>query len=327
MKFIWDRKLLGYLLIAVCIVLVTRHILINKSQLQELSKFSLLHIFLWVLINLIHQIVVAFKAMYVCQHLGLKGISKRQWLKIHFTSFFLNHHITQGGKVYRSIVLKNEFQFPYTESIAMATFLVWYEGMFALSITAFSMWFSRINFIFHGVDIAVIFMLLLGGFFVSPFLGRFLLGRLNLRNEKLAWLHRKTTDAAKSIFHCMRSASFIIILTLFSLIAFALLSASTYIFFDGIGVHFNIGQLYFYSALTLCIFIFQITPNNFGIAELIYGFLGESVGVAFGNTLLMAGALRFLFYLVIAAVTIILNRGLAFLKFSKQLPIKNEFSG
>lgn len=323
----WDKKLLGHVLIAVCAVLVIRHILIHKSQLHELAGFSPLHVLLWVFINLMYQIVVAFKAMYICEHLGLKNMGKWQWLRIHLTSLFLSHHITQGGKVYRSVVLKKEFQFPYTEGIAMTTFLVWYEAMFALSTTALAMWFSQINFIFCGVDAAVIIMLLLGGFSVSPFLGRFLLGKLNLKDEKLVWFHRKAADVTEGIFHCMRNISFIMTLTAFSLIAFVLLSFSTYIFFDGIGVHLNIGRLYFYSALTLCIFVFQITPNNFGITELIYGFLGKNVGVAFGNSLLIVGALRFLFYLIIAVMTICLNGGLSFLKFFKQLRTNNEFSG
>lgn len=308
-KFKYNKKVMGYLLIAVCVLIVVRHVYMHREELNQLSHFSALHIGLWILCQVSFTLVTGVKMLIVHKGFGLKDISLIKWLKIFFISRFIASNVSQGGKVYRYVVLKNLYGFSFTKSIGVSAFLLWYEAVFSMGMLVLFLLAYRQPFILRNVNILNIILPLWLLCLCGPFVGSMIVTRLPGKGERMEWIRRKFDELTMSFRQITKSPAFFAILLMWSALNFAILCTAMYIFFHGLGIMgMTFIQTGLFSATIISSNILSVTPNNVGIMELIIGLLGETIGVTLANTIVASGGLRILMYVITAVVTLILSK-------------------
>lgn len=322
LKNLYNQKILGYVFLAICLGLVIRHVILHKEQLTELSNFSPIHIVFWVALQLSFHVIAAIKIYIVQKGFGLKGISYGAWLKIYFMNKFIDSNVSQGGKLYRLAVLKKNYNFSYTKSISVSTFMTWYESTLSLGIMLILISLYDQPFVIKNINVFFIILPLFLVALVSPFVGKFLISIVPVKGEKMDWLKNKFTELAESVTQAARRFQFLTVLFSWALFGFLILSLSVHVFFDGLGTdQMTWIQTGLFTATIVSSSILKITPNNLGIIELITGLLAETVGISLGNAIVASGGLRILLYLTVALIAFVVNK---FVKLEEVAPETEE---
>ena len=308
-KFKYNKKIMGYVLIAVCVLIVVRHVYLHREELHQLSNFSAMHITLWIMCQITFTLVTGIKMLIVHKGFGLKDMALFQWLKIFFISRFIASNVSQGGKVYRYVTLKNTYGFTFTKSIGVSTFLLWYDAAFSLGMLVLFLLAYGEPFVLRNVNILHIIFPLWMLCLCGPFVGTMVVSRLPGTGERMQWVRQKFEELTMSFQQITKNPAFFAVLLMWSGLNFAILCTAMYIFFHGLGITQMTGvQTGLFSATIISSNILSVTPNNVGIMELIIGLLGETVGVTLANTIVASGGLRILMYIITAVLTLIISK-------------------
>ena len=103
--------------IALCFAIIVRNFNSLNQEINYLTKFSTPKLFALIsLLTAIH-ITACLKLLSILKELGLSKISFFAWFNIYTISRIINIHVTEGANVYRSLKLKKDYDFSYTDSI------------------------------------------------------------------------------------------------------------------------------------------------------------------------------------------------------------------
>lgn len=305
----FNRVILQVIIISVCIGIVGWHIVHNREDLVQLTTFSIKHIIalyiFWFVLNLIN----AHAALFVYSELGLKTIKFRQWLKIYFIALYLGSSFWQGGKLYRTIVLKKHFAVSYTSSIVFSLFTGWYRAIISLVVANVFILWSHLDLSFYGINLfAITFSVLIFGLAI-PFVGKRVFPIKGLKGRKILWVQSKILDLFDQIQLCAHP-KILLGLLCYMLITLPLSAGSIYTFYHGFKVSLSLLETTAFTVVNLIVSAFPITPQNLGVTEIVYGFMSESVGIAFGNSMIVMGGLRLVTMLLMALIALILEKSI-----------------
>ena len=88
-------------------------------------------------------------------------------------------------------------------------------------------------------------------------------------------------------------------------VSFIFYALAVYIAFAGIGVHLNAEASLLFTVVILLNSVVNITPNNIGVMELLYGGLAHAMGLTLGEGVLACGIIRVLGYLLVAGLALL----------------------
>ncbi len=295
-----NKRILQYIIFFLCIFFILKYLILHHNELSSLAHFNKIYIVEILMLGLLSHIIGSYKMYIILKNLGLKQLGSFEWLKIYTTSRLLNFNITQGGNIYRGLKLKKGYGFTYAKSLGMASFLSWFEMILILSTTAILLVTLNQNLILFGINTLYFISTLLILIIILPFSGKYILNRLHSKNEKILWIYGRLTDLMGSIVNCTKNYRFLAKISFLSIFSLFILNLQLFIFFKALSIHLNFAQIALFTSLTMVISIVNITPSNIGIAELLYGFLSQSLGQPLSAGIVASGVLRILMFFVTA---------------------------
>jgi uncharacterized protein (TIRG00374 family) len=303
-----NKKWLQYGIVALCAIFIIKYFMAHTAELKLILNLNLFYITIILLFNLLIHLIASYKMYFVLKKLGLHRISYYQWLKIFSISRFLNFHITQGANVYRSVVLKKEHGFSYTNSISMLTFMGWAESVFILLISCLSIALINKNLSIEGINIFSILLILFIVFLISPFIAQKILRKVSVKIKYLNWVHSKLDHLSEIVIECIKNTDIIFKIFLLSVLAFACYLTAIHASFEAIGIVLSLDEVILFVVIILLNGIINITPSNIGIMELMCGYLSLSLGGTLGYGIIACSILRVLGYLMVAFLTLLWSK-------------------
>jgi len=299
------KKLLSYILIATALGIILRHFLLDKEEIHRLTQISFNHQILLIFIYLLIHQLSTLKIFIFLRKLGLRDIKYLDWFKIFIVSRFANLHVTQGANIYRSIKLKKEYDFPYTKSISLIAVFTWFECVIVLTILAFILLSANNHQTIKGINILSLTFGMITLFLALPYVSRYILLRIQPRQEKLVWLRERIKDLIESLIKSLHDYKLVLMITLISSITFCILSGWIYICFDAIGTKVNLTFVAIFTTTIIFSRAFNIVPGNIGLRELLCGYLGQAFGWGISPGIIVSGLIRIVEYLTVTILGIL----------------------
>jgi len=306
------KFILQFIFIFICLSFIVRYFAANKNEFLLIKNISIVNALSLTVLFILTNLTASYKMLLILKNLGLKEIKFSKWFKIFAASRFINFHVTQGANLYRIAILKKYYNFSYPKGISMAIYFTWLEIVMILTATLiYTKLFT------NDVDTAIVNiqnLLFLGIILilVLPFLINRLFKIYNPQNKHLAWVKEKLVDIVGSIMLQIRNHQLIKNFTLLSIVSYFLCFAIVYLCFASINIHLRPSQIGMFTATLILSRTVYILPGNLGLAELICGALSQYMGTTLGSGVLVASLFRIMDYLIIAVLSIIFGKSLAF---------------
>ena len=268
----------------------------NASILLNFPHYSLL---LMLLIATTHNVAMSFRYLVILQSLGLKT-KVLSWFRIFLLGQILNTFVGQSGNVYRTLALKRQYGFNYTNTIATYAAFAWMDTLLGafLALLVIVLWDS--SFELGGVNVLAIIGILLLSLLAAPLLfkgmSRIFVSWVEHQNSWLAKLIRLSSNALK----VTTNPSLLATTSVVGLVTFALNTIMIDLAFRGLEISLTL------PALVLFVFLYRlsglviITPDNLGVRELAYGFLSQAIGLEMCDGLIVSGIIRLVSYVTLA---------------------------
>lgn len=291
------KALLPYFLTGVFIFLIIRYFIHNKDDLKIILKLDVIYVFCISLTVTTLNIIIAYQFYRILKDAGLEMCTYFNWLRIYFISNFLNVFITQGGSIYRTLVLKKRFQFSYTNSISAITFLTWFQMIFCLVVSIAVIlifntnsfeYITNIVFLLSGLTISSLFF---------PIVVHKTLPYIKLKNKYLFWIQRKTEELIKFLNDNIKNYSLLAEITILSFVTFIFFCLCMFFVFSSLNISAHIIEIVLLVTTILISRSLNIVPGNIGITELACGYLYGLLGGSTGNGIIASGVLRTVSYL------------------------------
>lgn len=286
---------------AVLIVYFMRKYTDDISNLQYLSLYDILVISVW---SLVSYTAYAYAVYVVLIDVGLKGLGPFGWLRLYFVSRLVNLVVTQGGNVFRLVLLKTKYGFSYTNSIGVTVLLIWVNAVIAL--------LASIFFLAEGGQAtAVASSKLLYWSIVAA--STLMLGPLILVwtiqhfRESSIWQSKILTpfgDVAEFFASTMKKFALFSQISLLSVVHFAFFIGANYFSFRAIGQPAGIAAVCIYTTALVFTRYINVVPGNLGVSELVAGLVSEQIGIGFGNGVIVSGIIRIVEVLIIVPLGI-----------------------
>ena len=302
------KKFLSYILIAIALGIIFRHFLIYKEEIHRLTQISFQHQILLIFIYLLIHQLSTLKIFIFLKKLGLRDIKYLEWFKIFIVSRFANLHVTQGANIYRSIKLKKEYDFSYTKSVSLIAVFTWFECVIVLMVLAFILLGTNNHQTIKGINILSLTFGMIILFLALPFVSRYMLLRIQPRQEKLIWLRERIKELIETLIQSLHDYKLVLIITLISSMTFCILSGWIYICFDAIGTKANLTFVAIFTTMIIFSRAFNIVPGNIGLRELLCGYLGQAFGWGISPGIIVSGIIRIVEYLTITVLGITFAR-------------------
>ena len=129
--------------------------------------------------------------------------------------------------------------------------------------------------------------------------------RLDVRAPRLRWLHDKCLEMAAYTKESVRDHVLLKRFFILSAASFVLYVLAVYIAFASIGVHLSAEASLLFTVVILLNSVVNITPNNIGVMELLYGGLAHIMGLTLGEGVLACGIIRVLGYFLVGGLTLL----------------------
>lgn len=285
-------------LVAICTIFIFKYFSDHFAELKQISAISSFDLGVVFLLALAIHYFTTFKIFIILKKLDITGITFDRWFRIFSLSRFLGSHLSQGGNLYRTVKLKQEFNFSYTNSIGVMIVLTWLDAIFICLIAIGILSFLRVDLSFGRINVIQLLgagVLFLGA---APFFANFILRCCYRRSAAAKWLHQKIETLGNSFQKSVQDIPLLIKMFLLSAMVFFLHTMIVFVIFGALlsPVHFSEATVL--TVLTLLSAVVNITPNNIGITEVFYGFLAKNFGSNFGSGIIACGLSRLVFYIV-----------------------------
>ena len=307
-------QLVAIVIFALMIVYFMRKYASDISNLQHLSLKDILLIAAW---SLASYTAYAYAVYVVLVALGLKRLGPIGWLKIYFVSRLANMFVTQGGNVFRLVILKKKYNFSYTNSISVTVFLIWINALIALFAALFILADRRITLDAEftsllGWSILAVLVLMLGPLLIVWLIQHF--RKSSIWQSPVLLPFRDIADFFASI---MKNVSLLSQITSLSVAHFLFFVGVNYFCFRAIGQPVGIAAVCLYTTAFVFTRYINIVPGNLGVSELVGGLVSEQIGIGFGNGVLVAGIIRIIEIMIIVSIGLIFGQLFALSSFRK----------
>ena len=282
------------------------------SDISNIRNISLSDLFLIGLWSFVSYTAYAYAVYIVLVDTGLKNLGSVGWIKIYFVSRLANLFITQGGNVFRLVILKKKYDFSYTNAIGVTGFLVWINAVIALLASAFFLAGVGQTSLVLGLSlfhwsIVLALALLTGPSFIAWAI-------VSSRNSS-AWQSRFLRpfgDLAKFFIATLKKPALFSQITILSMVHFTFFVGVNYFTFRAIGQPIEIAAVCLFTTAFVFTRYINVVPGNLGVSELAAGLVSEQMGVGFGNGLLVSGIVRIVEVVMILLIGLLYGKVLAF---------------
>jgi len=308
-------QLFGIAMFVLAIVYFMRKYSADISSLQYLSLPDIFLIGAW---SFVSYGAYAYTVYVVFVDLGLKGLGLFGWLRIYLVSRLVNFLVTQGGNLYRLILLKKKYNFSYTNSIGVTTFLVWINALIALMASAYFLAGFERKLYLHGVSllswsVLALVMLLLGPLLIVRSIQSF--RRSSIWQSRAL---RPFANIADFFTASLKNGRLLARLTILSAIHFCFFVGVNYFSFQAIDQPVDLAIVCIFTTAFVFTRYVNVVPGNIGLSELVGGLVSEQMGVGFGNGLLVSGIVRIVEVIMILLIGLIYGQFMVFNYFARR---------
>jgi len=297
------KKFIQYTILTIIAFFIYRYFQNNREELKQIIHIKPKYILFMGVSYALILLALSYKMFLILRSYGLKDISLIDWFKIYLTSRILNTHITQSGNIYRTVKLKKDYQFPYTESIGVLTLFTWLELLFILVTSLVFLNILDREYLHNNPLILWFHLVTISSIALAPFMARFIFSQIKINNKTLQWVNHKLSEVAQNFTESLKDKVLLIQFTLISMISFVLIIATVYTSFLSIGIKLPITSVILFTVLNQLSGLFIITPGNLGVTEIFFGYLSKLLGNSMGQGILVSAILRVILY----GVTILLT--------------------
>ena len=296
------KTFIKYLILLMALFFIITYFKSHQKDLSLFFQLSPTAITKLFILSFSIMLLYSYKVLLIYKSLELK-ISYLNWLSIFSISRFLNLHFMQGANIYRSVILKKDYNFPYTQSIGLISAYVWLEtitiltfSIIVISATAFTENFS----IFFKLIVGLILL------YSSPLILDILI-RINKNsrhqyrnNQSIPNQASKYLSALQSFTHhllaIIKNRPLILNYFYISFITFVMYIVSVNICFTTLNNPLSLGDTTLFTAMLILSRIINIIPGNIGIAEIGCGFLAKILGSNISLGIIISTIFRVLNY-------------------------------
>jgi len=302
------RKLLIQISISIlCFGGIAFYFFNHQEEFLLIKKFSAANIILILVLLTFNNTMHSYRTLLVLRNMGLKSISFFEWLKIFTVSRFINFYVVQGANLYRIAKLKKDFHFSYTRSISMTFFFTWLDINFLLFITMICVVILPRN----DYDFMKTLFSLAGAFilcFCSPFLLKIIFRMIPDFHKGVSWVKAKL-DALTDTFYSESKkvkllGAYFILLTVF----FLSLTFVMNICFSALGYNLGFTRCFLFALIFIISRTINITPGNFGLAEILCGYFSGFMGASIGSGIIVSGIIRVVNFIMLSLFTLFVNQ-------------------
>ncbi len=266
------------------------------SSIWSLSPLDLLLIGIW---SFVSYSAYAYAVYVMLISAGLKNVGPFGWLRIYFVSRVANFLVIQGGNVFRLVLLKKKYNFPYTNSLGITVFLVWVNALIALLASFFFLIGNEFDVAAVGLELSSWVLLFSLALLVGPML---VVRLINSYRTAAFWNFRipqLIANVSRYFTDITKDSSLIGKTIYLSSIHFFFFAGVNYLAFYAIGYPIGIAETCFFTTAFVFTRYVNIVPGNIGLSELVGGLVAEQLGIGFGNGLLVSGIVRMIEILMI----------------------------
>jgi uncharacterized membrane protein YbhN (UPF0104 family) len=279
------------------------------SNLRNLSVADVLLIGAWSFVSYTAYAYAVFVALI---SLGLKKLGPYDWIKIYFVSRLANLFVTQGGNVFRLLVLKKKYGFSYTKSTGVTGFLLWVNALIALLASLVVLAGTEKTSFMLGLSIFDWFVFITLVLLVGPPATAWAI--ISFRDSPV-WesrFLRPVSDMARFFVATLRNLAVFSRITLLSIVHFIFFVGVNYFTFRAIGQPIGLAAVCLFTTAFVFTRYVNVVPGNLGISELVAGIVSEQMGVGFGNGLLVSGIVRIVEVVMILLIGALYGKVLAY---------------
>jgi uncharacterized membrane protein YbhN (UPF0104 family) len=256
-------------------------------------------VLLIILLGFLYIFIHCYRFKIILEKCSGIALSFQKWFKIFIQARFLNLVIPQSGNIYRGIALKNTFNLSYTDYISAFTSFAWMDTCFNLIIATIIVSLFANRFVIGKCNAVILLASMTLVIISTPFIGRFIFSKINIRHPKIAWLKSKLNEVLDTSLCNLKDLKYMSLITLTGLATLVRTVLVYYILFRSFGVKPDIYILIiFYSLFKLSAFI-AITPGNIGVQEIAFGFLSKYAGTGMAQGIMVSVIGRVLGTLII----------------------------
>lgn len=299
------RKWLEFAVAFLSIAFIVSYFFRHFDEFRKITHLGTAHIIGVLILSFAIHLLIGYKVLLILKQLGLRAITCMQWLRIFTVSRFINFHLTQGANVYRSVLLKKDYDFSYTKSISVMLIFAWIDVVFIFFLAWVAFVFTGSHWKIGRLDLVFLLPMVLLALVMAPMAVYVVFKRLDVRTPRLRWLHDKCLEMAVYAKESVRDHVLLKRFFILSAVSFVLYSLAVYVAFAAIGVHLNAQASLLFTVVILLNSVVNITPNNIGVMEVLYGGLAHLMGLTLGEGVLACGIIRVLGYFLVAGLALL----------------------
>ncbi len=308
-------QLCAIALFVFAIVYFMRKYSADISSLQHLSLPDILIIGAW---SFVSYTAYAYAVYVVFVDLGLKDLGPFAWLRIYFVSRLVNFFVTQGGNLYRLVLLKKKHNFSYTNAIGVTAFLFWINALIALIVSIYFLAGFERKLYLYGVSLLNWSMLVVLVLLLGPLL---IVWSIQPFRESSIWRSRMLRPfviIADFFIATVRNGGLLARLTILSIVHFLFFVGVNYFSFRAIDQPIDVAVVCFFTTAFVFTRYINVVPGNLGVSELVGGLISEQMGIGFGNGLIVSGIVRIVEVMMILLIGLIYGKFVAFNYFARR---------
>jgi len=293
------KRVFQWLIALVALALACNILLGRETELRRLTGFAIWQLAAVSVLVGVNQFIYAFRFLVIIRVVGDVGISYWSWFKIMIVGRFANILLAQSGNVYRAVALKGRYRLPYTDYVNISVFFAWVDALltFVLAFALIVTFMPGLQL--GGINAAAAVGTLVGATAVLPLLAEKILKALRPGKGLPATVHEKLHGVFATMTHHGRDAGLMAGVTLLGLLLFTVSVVLYSILFSGVGCAINLARIALFLAVCKVTSFVVITPGNIGIRELVFGGLGEALGIGMAQGVMVSAVLRVVEYGVV----------------------------
>ncbi len=302
----WYRKPVARWLLAFFFIGLALWLLFdNKNDLKQLSQINTWQFGLLLFIHLTYLIISSLQFLIILYQQGLTNIPPFSWFKVFVVGRFLNKFAAQAGNIYRSVYLKQVYDFSYTKYASSFAAAFWLEMILALTMATLVISLLEPTLKLGAINALALLGTILTGLAAGPFIIKWLVESLNLSGKRIEKIHGKINELLQLTTNVIRQPKVLFFSFLLGILSFLMSSGQLYTAFQIIGVDLSLSKIMIYVILLKLSLIINVTPGNLGIRELVYGQLSQMLGVGVETGILVSSIIRLVTYVLLGLLGIL----------------------
>jgi len=286
------KKILRLVLVIICVVYLVRFFYTNRDTLNLAFNLDLVTLFFIIALQVLYYPLLALLLRTILEKCSGKKLPFFGWFKIFILSTFLNFVLSQVGNVYRAVKLKSEYHISYTNYVSSFLSFAWMDLSINLFISALIILFLKPDLQIGPLIAWKILFAAIAVIIAVPVLIEILWRKLKFSHPRLAWLHSKTSEVLSVSVSNIKDITYIAKIFLIDILIFSCITGLLHFCFLILNISPNIPTLTIFYALLKISSYFNVTPGNFGIQEMAYGFLGTQMGIGMAQSVLVSAFMR-----------------------------------